>query len=145
MNLIKITFFTVVMFFTLQGYAQTKYLKDIEEAKLISHSLAQLFKENKFKELFIKFREYYSVFEENEVNKFESETVQKVELINERFGNSEGIVKIEEQNIKDTFFKEIYLVKYQNSALRLIFRYYKNNKGWKLQAFKWDDYLEDLK
>ena len=52
----------------------------------------------------------------------------------------------EEQNIQDTAFRETYLLKFENTALRLIFTYYKNSKGWIINAFKWDDnYDEEFK
>lgn len=145
MNLIKITFSAFVMLFTLQSSAQNKYLKDIENAKLISKDVAQLFKENKINEAFIKIKAYWPL-PENEIDNLESKTIQSMNLVAERFGNSEQIVKVSEQNIKETAFREVYLVKYENTALRLIFTYYKNNTGWIINAFKWDDiFTEEFK
>lgn len=145
MNLIKIIFSAIAILFTLQGSAQYKYLKDIENAKSISKDVAQLFKENKINEAFIKIKTYWPL-QENEINNLESKTIQSMNLVAERFGNSEGIVKVSEQNIKDTAFREVYLIKYENTALRLIFTYYKNNNGWIINSFKWDDsFAEEFK
>lgn len=142
MNVIKIAFSAFVILFTFQSSAQNKYLKDIENAKLISKDVAQLFKENKINEAFIKIKTYWPL-PENEIDNLESKTIQSMNLVAERFGNSEEIVKVSEQNIKETAFREIYLVKYENTALRLIFTYYKNNNGWIINAFKWDDSFTD--
>ncbi|MFN7100129.1 MAG: hypothetical protein ACK4M4_07120 [Flavobacterium sp.] len=145
MNLIKITFLIIVMLFTLQSYTQIKYIKDIENAKLISKDVAQLFKENKINDAFINIKAYWPL-PENEIDNLESKTIQSMNLVAVRYGNSEGIVKILEQNIKETAFREVYLVKYENTALRLIFTYYKNNNGWIINAFKWDDnFTEEFK
>lgn len=138
MNLIKIILSAFVILSTSQSFAQYKYLKDIETAKLISKDVAQLFKENKINEAFIKIKTYWPL-PENEINNIESKTIQSMNLVAERFGNSESTVKVSEQNIKETAFRETYLVKYENTALRLIFTYYKNNKGWIINGFKWDD------
>ncbi len=145
MNLIKHTFLAFVILFTLQSSAQSKYLKDIENAKLISKDIAQLFKENKISEAFMKLKTYWPL-PDNEIDNIESKTIQAMNLVSERFGKSEEIVKVSEQNIKETAFREIYLVKFENTALRLIFTYYKNSNGWIVNAFKWDDsFTEEFK
>lgn len=145
MNLLKITFFALAMSFTLQSTAQTKFLKDIENAKLISKDVAQLFKENKIAAAFEKIKVYWPL-PENEITHLESRTIQSMNLIADRFGKSEEIIKVSEQSIKETAFKEVYFVKYENTAIRLTFTYYKNNKGWIINGFKWDDnFMEEFK
>ncbi|SMO34170.1 hypothetical protein SAMN06265220_101140 [Flavobacterium nitrogenifigens] len=139
------TFSAIIILFTLQSSAQSEYLKDVENAKLISKEVAQLFKENKINEAFIKIKTYWPL-PENEIDNLESKTIQSLNLVAERFGKSEQIVKVSEQNIKETAFRETYLVKYETTALRLIFTYYKNNNGWVINGFKWDDsFTEEFK
>lgn len=145
MNSIKITFLTFLMLLTLQSYAQNKYLKDIESVKLISKDITTLFKENKINEAFIKIKIYWPL-PANEIDNMETKTIQSMNLVAQRYGNAEEIVKVTEQNIKETAFREIYLIKYDYTALRLIFTYYKNSKGWTINSFKWDDsFAEELK
>lgn len=145
MKSIKVTFFVLAMFFTLQNFAQIKYLKDTENAKLISKDVAQLFKENKINDAFEKMKVYWPL-PENEIDNLESRTIQSMNLVAGRFGNSEEIIKVSEQSIKETAYKEVYLVKYEHTAIRLIFTYYKNKKGWMINAFKWDDnFTEEFK
>ena len=60
-------------------------------------------------------------------------------LLQARFGKTENVVKVNEEVIKDFAVKETYILKFENSAIRLIFTYYKNNSGWIINAFKWDD------
>ncbi len=145
MNYTRIIISIFIMLFTIHSYAQNKYIKDIESAKLISKDVTQLFKENKINEAFKKIKTYWPL-PENEIDNLESKTIQSMNLIAERFGQSEDIIKISEQNIKETAFREIYLVKFENTAIRLIFTYYKNRNGWIVNAFKWDDsFTEEFK
>lgn len=145
MNLLKIIFFALAMSFTLSSNAQAKYLKDIESAKLISKDVAQLFKENKITSAFEKIKVYWTL-PDNEINHLESRTIQSMNVVADRFGASEEIVKVSEQNNKETAFREVSLVKYENTALRLIFTFYKNHKGWIINGFKWDDnFMEEFK
>ncbi len=72
--------------------------------------------------------------------------MQSLNVISQRFGKPESILKIKEQNIPDAAFRETYLVKFEYTAIRLVFTYYKNSKGWIINAFKWDDnYAEEFK
>ncbi|MFD2909440.1 hypothetical protein ACFSX9_11940 [Flavobacterium ardleyense] len=142
MNLIKIIISAFIMFSALQSTAQSNYLKDMESAKMISKDVAQLFKENKINEALIKIKKYWPIAD-SELDNLESKTIEAMKVVAERFGNSEGIVKVSEHNIKETAFKETYLVKYEKTAIRLIFIYYKNNKGWIINAFKWDDNFKE--
>lgn len=145
MTSIKVTFLTFAMFLTLQSYAQNKYLKDIESVKLISKEITTLFKDNKINEAFIKIKLYWPL-PVNEIDNMETKTIQSMNLVSQRYGNPEEIVKVTEQNIKETACREIYLIKYEYTALRLIFTYYKNSRGWIINSFKWDDnFTEELK
>lgn len=123
---------------TFECNAQVEFIKDVEQAKSLSREVAKHFKENKITEAFAKIKAHWPL-PENEIDNLEAKTIQSMNLISGRFGNSAEIVKISEQNIKETAFREIYFVKYENTAIRLIFTYYKNKNGWIVNAFKWDD------
>lgn len=145
MKLFKLTLSIILLSLVHQSYAQDKYLKDIESAKLISKDVTQLFKENKINEAINIIRPYWPL-PTNEIDNVESKTIQSLNLISERFGKPEGIVKVNEQNIKEIALRETYILKFENTAIRLIFTYYKNNMGWILNAFKWDDnFYEEFK
>ena len=75
----------------------------------------------------------------NEVDALEDKSIKYLNMVEERFGKAEETIKVKEETIKDVAMRETYLVKYENTAIRLIFTYYQNNKGWILNAFKWDD------
>lgn len=135
---------TLILLFA-NCYSQVSTLKDTEAAKVVSKDVVQLFKENKINDSFKILKKYWPI-PENEIDNLESQTIQSMNLISQRYGNAEGIVKSGEQNIKDTGFRETYLIKFENTAIRFVFTYYKNNKGWILNAFKWDsDFDEEFK
>lgn len=145
---IKFTKIAFLLFFTSflnVSFAQSNVIKDIEAAKLISKEVTQQFKEREIDEAFTTLRFYWPL-PENEIDNLQSQTIQSLNIISQRYGNAESIVKVNELNIKETGFREIYLIKFENTAIRLIFTYYKNNKGWIINAFSWDsDFDEEFK
>ena len=118
--------------------AQDKFLNNSSETKEISQKVTELFKENKVHEAFNLLRPYWPL-PENEVYGMEDKTIKSLNIITDRFGKPEDIVKVNEKTIKDFAILETYLVKFKNSAIRLTFVYYKNKKGWIINSFKWDD------
>jgi len=60
-----------------------------------------------------------------------------------RFGNPIGYAKIKEEHILDLVIRETYLIRYDYTAIRLKFTYYKNNNGWIINSFKWDDSFDE--
>jgi hypothetical protein len=134
-KLIGIILFALII---VEAKAQEKLLNNLTEARDISQKVTQLFKENKISAA-VKVLKPYWPLPSNELENFEEKTTKYLNMIEERFGKSEGIVKVNEEGIKDFALRETYLVKYQNTAIRLIFTYYKNNNGWIINGFKWDD------
>lgn len=123
--------------------AQVHFLKDLESAKSLSLKVTQLFLEGDISSAANLLRPYWPV-PENELSNFETKTIQGINILSERFGKLEGIEKISERAIKQTVVEEVYLVKFEKSAIRLVYVFYKSNKGWILNSFKWDDNLENI-
>jgi hypothetical protein len=125
--------------------AQVKYLKSEDEARGLSQKSVVLFKEGKVPDAIAELKPYWPL-PESEIDAMTSKTVLTLAKIDERFGEFQDYVKVSEETIKDTAIRETYLVKYKFHALRLIFTYYKNNSGWILNGFAWDDkYTEEFK
>lgn len=119
--------------------AQEKFFKSADEARAFSQKTANYFKDNsKVPEFFKEIKKYWPL-PQNEIDGLEEKTVQYMNLLQARFGKTESVVKVNEEVIKDFAVKETYILKFENSAIRLIFTYYKNNNGWIINAFKWDD------
>jgi hypothetical protein len=122
--------------------AQDKYLKDKEATADLSREVTELFKQNKYAEAFKELSAYWPL-PQAELQELEDKTSKYQDMIGQRFGKAIGTLKVSEQTISDIAIKEIYLVRYENSAIRLIFTYYRNNNGWVVNAFKWDDNFEE--
>ncbi|MBH1960716.1 MAG: hypothetical protein I8H68_11450 [Flavobacteriia bacterium] len=135
----------LVVFGLTNFYCQNALLKDTESAKIISRNVTKDFTDNKIEEAFNTLSQYWPL-PVNEINNLKTQTIQSINLISERYGKAESFVKVSEQNIKDAGFRETYLVKFEYTAVRLIFTYYKNSKGWLVNGFKWDsEFGEEFK
>ncbi|POY35980.1 hypothetical protein C3K47_12300 [Solitalea longa] len=135
----------LLSFFFIQVQAQVKYLKDEAATQDLSKKVTQLFLENKISTSFSELILYWPL-PKNEVDALEEKTIKYLNLIEERFGKPIGLLKISNEKIADIAIRETYLIRYENTAIRLKFTYYKNNNGWILNAFKWDDsFTEEFK
>lgn len=125
--------------------AQDKYLKDLSETQDLSNKVVSLFRENKVSNAFEELKVYWPL-PENEINSLEEKTIKYLNLIDERYGKSIGILKVKNETISEIAVRETYLIRYEFTALRFIFTYYKNDSGWIINAFKWDDsFSEEFK
>ncbi|MES2485408.1 MAG: hypothetical protein V4581_05575 [Bacteroidota bacterium] len=125
--------------------AQVKLLKSEDEARALSLKSVINFKDGKIAESFTALKAYWPL-PEDEIDLMTGKTVNTLAKIDERFGEFQSYFKLKEETIKDTAIREIYIIKYKYHALRLIFTYYKNNSGWILNGFAWDDkYTEEFK
>ena len=132
-------------FMSLGLIAQEKYMKDINETVELSNKVVSLFNDNKISESFDQLSPYWPM-PQNELESIEEKTIKYLNIIEQRFGKSIGTIKVKNETISDIAIRETYLIRYENTAIRLIFTYYKNNNGWIVNAFKWDDsFTEEFK
>lgn len=134
----KIIIFLFLLIFAFQISAQEKYLKDENAARDLSKKFATLFAKHKISAALDELSVYW-VIPKNEQVAVEEKTIKYLDLIGERFGDFVELVKLKEEKIKDFALRETYLVRYENTAIRLMLSYYKNEKGWIVNAFIWDD------
>ena len=120
-------------------------MKNEKETQELSKKVVALFNENKISESFGELAPYWPL-PQNEFESLESKTIKYLNLIEDRFGKSVGTLKVNNETISDIAIRETYLIRFENTAIRLIFTYYKNDKGWIVNAFKWDDsFTEEFK
>ncbi|MBB6681201.1 hypothetical protein H4O20_07065 [Aequorivita sp. 609] len=132
-------------FMSLGLFAQEKYMKDINETIELSKKVVSLFNDNKISESFDQLTPYWPM-PQNELESIEEKTIKYLNIIEQRFGKSIGTIKVKNETISDIAIRETYLIRYENTAIRLIFTYYRNNNGWIVNAFKWDDsFTEEFK
>jgi len=144
-NIKKILLTSILSLISLGLFAQNKYLKNVTETQELSKKIVSYFIENKISESFEQLTPYWPL-PQNEIESLEEKTIKYLNIIEQRFGKSIGSLKVKNETISDVAIRETYLIRYENTAIRLIFTYYKNNNGWIVNAFKWDDsFSEEFK
>jgi hypothetical protein len=64
-------------------------------------------------------------------------------MVANRFGNIIGTDFIKD-DIKDYVIRKIYVIRFEKHMIRVLFTFYKNDKSWILNGFKWDDKIDEL-
>ena len=123
-------------------FAQDQFLTNENDTREVSLKVVSLFSDNKISKSFDQLRPYWPL-PQNEIESLEEKTIKYLNLIEERFGKPIGTFKVKNETISDFAIRETYLIRYENTAIRLIFTYYKNNNGWIVNGFKWDDSFTD--
>ena len=122
--------------------AQKQTMDDFGQAQALSKEVTQLFSEEKI-EAAINALEPYWPIPASEVESITKQTLDQLSIIQQRYGNAIGIIKVKEEKIADIAVRETYLVRHEHTAIRLIFTYYKNDKGWIVNGFRWDDAFKE--
>ena len=134
----KALLFVIITLTGFNLFSQTIHLKSVSETQELTKSIAKLFQENKTGEAFEVISLHWPLHQ-NELADLRSQTIRYFNLFDERFGKTRGIVKTNNETIKDIALRETYLILYDYHAIRLIMTYYKNDQGWVINTFKWDD------
>lgn len=134
----KITLLLLISISSLVSVAQVKYLANQAEIQELSKEVAQYFYDDYITVAFKKLTPYWPM-PADELESLEEKTIRYLNLLDERFGEKQSLQKLKEEKISDFALRETYVIKYEYSAIRLQFTYYKNNQGWLVNSFKWDD------
>ncbi len=133
-----------ILFLSSSLYSQeTNPGVDKMETKTISDSIMKLVKEEKLKEAFTIIKKHWPL-PESEIDILEYQTTSQLEQVKVRFGSSLEYVLIDQKEIKDTFIKYVYVIKYERHITRWEFIFYKPKTKWILNTFKWDDDMGKL-
>lgn len=129
---------SILSLFTFCLFAQNETLKSKIETQKLSKKVADLFKDNKITESFEMLKQYWPL-PENELDALEEKTIKYMNILENRFGKRLDVTKIKDENISDIALRETYIMRYNFSALRIVFTYYRSENGWFINSFKWDD------
>lgn len=132
----------ICMFLSLSVVAQSQYLKDEKGTQKLSLEITQLFSQNKIQESFDQLIPYWPNAL-SELDLMKEQTIVQLKPIKDRIGEPYGVLKIKNETISDVLTRETYLILYEKSPLRLIFDYYKTDKGWIIYRFLWDGSIDD--
>jgi hypothetical protein len=116
---------------------------DRKELKNYSDNIMRLLKENRIKDAFAIMKSIWPM-PESDVDILEVQTTKRLEVVKERFGSTLEYVLVEEKEIKDTFFKLVYVIKYERHITRWEFIYYKPKTKCLLNSIKLDDDIGKL-
>jgi hypothetical protein len=120
-------------------------MKTESDVKALSRKVADNFRNEKFEEAFIALKTYWPL-DENELTEMKNKTVTYLAGIKIRFGEPIAAAKVNEEKILDFALRETYIIRYNLSAIRLKLSYFRNENGWIINSFKWDDsYSEEFK
>ncbi|MBA3286051.1 MAG: hypothetical protein H0U27_13470 [Nitrosopumilus sp.] len=109
----------VLLLFSIGLFAQDKYLKDVSETQELSKKVVKMFNENKISESFAELTPYWPM-PKNELDAIEEKTIMYLNLIEQRFGKSIGMLKVKEEKISEIALRETYFIRFENTAIRLI-------------------------
>jgi hypothetical protein len=130
--------FVCCLLLTINMQANSKTLKSVEEARKLSQRISELFYKDSISAAFKEIKVYWPL-EEDEIDELKDKTIKSLNIVDNIYGYKIGPVKISEETILDFAFKETYILRYEKSALKLIFKYYNSGYGWIVNGFKWDD------
>ncbi len=119
------------------------YLKNKVELSEHSERVMDFLKDSEFQKAFTELQEYWPL-PENEMVQLETQTIKQFNMVADRFGDIIGVDFIKDETIKDFVVKKIYVLRFEKHMIRVLFTYYRNNEGWILNGFKWDDQFGEL-
>jgi hypothetical protein len=64
--------------------------------------------------------------------------------MSQRFGKSIGFEFISEDKEGASLLRIIQIQKFERHAMRWVFFFYRNNEGWVLNSFKFDDAIQTM-
>lgn len=118
--------------------AQNAFLKNVKETEELSKNCTALFSDWKIDEMMSEIIKYTPVAEE-EMKKLGEKTKGFQDMLQESYGEVIGYEKIKNETINDFAIRETYVIRLEYHALRVVYTFYKNDKGWALNSFNWDD------
>ncbi len=109
-----------------------------EEARDLSKRATELFFQGEIDAAVDLVTPYWPI-PDQDIDAFRQQTKQSMPVVAQRYGTPFKYLKIKEQSIDFVAFKEVYLIQYEITSIRVIFTYYEGPNGLILNGFKWDD------
>lgn len=136
----KILIVLCVLFLSKISFTQNNFntLKNTDEVKKMSKMVADLFYKDSILTAFDQMNDFWPI-PQDEIDELERKTVKYLSYIDERFGYRIETLKINEETIKDFAIRETYFIRFERSAIKLVFKYFNTGHGWIINSFKWDD------
>ena len=138
----KVLIATSLLLFSISAFSQNKTFKDLEEVQQFSEKMSEQLYQNKLSASFSEMKDFWPL-PSNEIDDLQEKTIRYFNVLDERFGKRIGVSKVKVKTISDFAIQEIFMIRFKYSAIRLIYTYYKNDEGWILNSFRWDDSFKE--
>jgi hypothetical protein len=142
MNMRKQLIIIIALSLSVFTYSQDKLFLSKNDVEKFSEEMSVLFSKNKASEAFNEMKFYWPL-PETELDLIKEKSIKGLNIMEDRFGKSIDISKIKHTNLKDVFIKDVYFIRYKATVLRFVYTYYKNDEGWLLNSFKFDENFEE--
>ncbi len=135
----------IIIFIAILGIINlnAEVLKDDKDTKSLAQKSAIEFGKGNYEKSVDVLRENWPI-PVAEINNLVYQTQSQMKLVANRFGKKVGYDFVKTEKIGNSFIKHIYIVKFENHAIRLNYVFYKPKKYWKLNSFNWDDKVQLL-
>ena len=127
----------VSILFYLAVNAQSQTMKDLNFVKKLSQETSEYIANGDFATAADYIKPYWPM-SEDDFKRFQIQATKSFKIISEGLGKSDSAVKINEQNLGEIVFREVYFIQFEESPLRIEYIYYKTPKGWIINSIKWD-------
>ncbi len=138
-SILLIAFLSFSLFYSTTSHS--KVMKTLQETFALSDTVTEMFKDNFLIEAFDLLERFWPL-PKNEVDVLKEKSVKMMNTISDRYGDAIDYSLVRNEAISDIASRHTYLIRYENHAIRLLFTFYRNDKGWILNSFKWDDSFE---
>ena len=115
-------------------------VQDVEEARIICDSIAQLFGRGALAEGF-EIIKTYSILPDKDTDTLLESTVNQLDLLSHRFGKACGYEFIAKDEINASLVDFKYMIKCEFYPLIWKFRFYRAKEHWVLNHYEWSDQL----
>ncbi len=86
----------------------------------------------------------YLVIPEVELEALRNQIKIQMPVASQRFGDAIGQEFIKEERVGESLLRLVYLQRYQRHAMRWYFVFYRNDDGWVLNTFRFDDGIQNM-
>lgn len=86
----------------------------------------------------------YIVIPDVELEAVRNQVSIQLPLLNQRFGKSIGYEFISEDKMGTSLIRIVHVHKFERTAMRWAFYFYRNDEGWVLNSFKLDDAIQSM-
>ena len=115
--------------------AQSKYLKNKTECTKLSETVTDLFLGVKFTQADKEYKPYLSIKYTPAAGLIQSEASMMVSTFPELYENPVTSFKSSEETLGEIGLKQVFIVQFEKTIIKLTFVYLKTDKGWRLESF----------